>query len=797
MAAKISKVTYMLAAAVGIAAVVMSGVWSFDGLHPAVWTDTAVAAGLLPQDALLPGFGELFGRLIFLIFPADIALKVDVWTARIAVGLMGWMVYFMLSGAMRLAAGTGLRDRRRRTTAIRYASFVGALAFVFSDPIWTLGQGVSGALFTVGLIVGSLCLAVRFLLKARFATAMWAMTLTGLLAAESPLGYLVLALELVITSGYLRLPRTEAWLDFLDPAKMQRSKWALTFGFVAALVFGILAEMTSFYLLDGCSANSISAGELPVAYLKAYASLFNFAAAAKGYALFIGAGVVPALLGTFLISKATDEDHFLSFRYGVVFFLVAMIGSVNLFAWFVNLSEMPSHTLSAFSALLGLVSLSWGIYVLLVEVLCRDYDYVQTVTFLRFSEDSLSKGKKVPLARGNITSVKLSFVRRLILVVPLLVAALVIWTRENKNDRELMKTLSAFIDETLTEAEGTEYFFTDGALDTALRLRAYELGQELNPIAVLGGGSRTEAFIRQNAAKTYEDRILLEADAADTLRTWILEKPERLDTVAVQLAFELFALDRHLRPIIYGALVRPKGGDPEKAAESVDRAHALADRIVELHEKGVWRHASNALIKDRLLVAQFRLAVMSRLRAIALDREKKTGESMREIDYADRLNSNNPSLVKILRDFDWVKRLQGAPVTPREGLAIALKRPDFKMARRYAQPILAEDKDDPVANFAIGMSYYIEDQYAKAEEYLLRATKRNPDEPTIYNQLAMIALRTQRAETAYDYAVKAKALYDAMDESLKRDDYAAAIEDTIKQCEKAKASRQTIKPAGL
>ena len=60
-------------------------------------------------------------------------------------------------------------------------------------------------------------------------------------------------------------------------------------------------------------------------------------------------------------------------------------------------------------------------------------------------------------------------------------------------------------------------------------------------------------------------------------------------------------------------------------------------------------------------------------------------------------------------------------MTPREGLQFALVRADFPLARRYAEPILDADPEDVDANFGMGMSYLMEEQYGRAEEYLKRA----------------------------------------------------------------------------
>ena len=172
---------------------------------------------------------------------------------------------------------------------------------------------------------------------------------------------------------------------------------------------------------------------------------------------------------------------------------------------------------------------------------------------------------------------------------------------------------------------------------------------------------------------------------------------------------------------------------------------------------------------------------MSRLRAINLDAQKKVKESIEEIAYSDRLNMNNPSLVKILRRMDWVRRQSGEALTPREGLEVAMKRADFVMARRYAMPVLKEDPDEPNANFAIGMSYYAEEQFAKAEEYLKRVLKKSPDEPAVYNNIALICQKTGRLEEAEENVAKALKLKPDLTE----------IKDTANQVQKAKEARKS------
>ncbi len=333
--------------------------------------------------------------------------------------------------------------------------------------------------------------------------------------------------------------------------------------------------------------------------------------------------------------------------------------------------------------------------------------------------------------------------------------ALVVWGRRLPDDRALQELIHEFVCETVSEAAGVKYLFTDGGLDAMIRLEARHRGNALCPISMLGGVSPREVYMRRESCSSAEDRASMGVGAAEALAEWVGKKPERLSEVAVQQAFEIFGRNRRLKPTVYGALVRPDGGDAAQAESSARRCQDLAERIVAAHARGTWRHALDTFVKDRLLFAQFRLAVMSRLRAVDLDAKGKAVESLEAMALANRLDENNPSLTKILREMDWVRRQTGEDLTAREGLEVALGRADFVMARRFALPILKDDELEPSANFAVGMSYLVEGQYARAEEFLRRCLERKPREAAVYNNLALIGLKAGKLDEARQNVEKA------------------------------------------
>lgn len=782
---KYGVIDLILAAAVGIAAFVFLTVWAFPGLHLRVWTETAVAAGLLPQAKMLPGFAGLIGYGLFQLLPFATALSACVWIGKTLIALTGVIAYFAFSGMMEAASGSGARDLVRRRQAIRMASFTAALLLVFSSPAWMSAQGLTGAAVVLFLLVCAVYFFMRLIRTASPAIAMQALFVTGLLTAESPIGWLVLVAGIVAVMQYVGKNKTEAWMDFLDPIRMQRTKWSLTFFFLAAFLFGALAEMLSFYLLDGLPSHGASAGELPVLYAMAYWGALSDGMSFVGFAAFLLAFVVPVVITTVMVPGATDEDRYLSFKFSLVYLIAVAVAFLQLSpfagAQVCNLlgpAEISSRVAIVFAAFLSSVTVAWGLYVLGVEVFCRDYEHIEMVLYQGFAEE-LEEARAH--REENIESVRLTFLRLTVLVLPLVMAAMAVWGRRLDDDRRLVGVIDTFVRETLDEAKGTKYLFTDGAYDSLIRLEAKRRGQSVIPVS-FWGTDYMSAYIRQLGTEGMEDRKTLEVGAAETLQTWVTSKSSRLKDLAVQLKFEFFRLNRHLKPLVYGTLVRPVGGDEAEAAASVARCHALADTIIDLHEDGTWRHAKDDLLKDRFLFAQFRLAVMCALRSSCYDAEGKTKESKEETDYATRLNVRIPSCnrKRIDKKTGWASRQSGEDLTPREGLDIAMRRADFVMARRYAMPVLMEDPDEPHANIAMGMSYYHEEQFARAEEYLVRALKRMPDEPMIHNNLALVHLKTGRISEAEKCAKRAIELAPDIPE----------IRDTVQQVEKAKTQRR-------
>ena len=71
------------------------------------------------------------------------------------------------------------------------------------------------------------------------------------------------------------------------------------------------------------------------------------------------------------------------------------------------------------------------------------------------------------------------------------------------------------------------------------------------------------------------------------------------------------------------------------------------------------------------------------------------------------------------------------------------------------------------ANFAMGMGYFIEEQYVRAEVYLKKCLAKNPDEPAALNNLAIAQLRMGRLDEAETNAAHALRVHPTSPEVLK------------------------------
>ena len=311
---------------------------------------------------------------------------------------------------------------------------------------------------------------------------------------------------------------------------------------------------------------------------------------------------------------------------------------------------------------------------------------------------------------------------------------------------KLQSVTNDYVREVVEEAKGVRVIYTDGAFDDDIRHEAKRRGIELEPISIVDGGG-------------------------DSLRAAVTNGED----VALQFGFDNWKRVGKEVPLCSGVLARTDKMPEEDRQRGIEAARRLGERILELYKEKLIDTTPDEGLKEKILFVQWRIARIAYMRA---EREERMGWpelARKDVELSDRLDACNASLQKILRKMD--------KKTLHRELRKMLARQDFTRARRYAEQILADDPNDPDANFAMGMDYYTRKKWMRAEEYLRRCSIKRPQQPVYWNNLAMICLYTER----YDEGLKlAQRALDLIPDS-------AEVKDTIKQLEEAREKAKARK----
>ncbi len=779
----VTRADYFIALCLGALTTFFAFLAMPSGLHPSAWIDCAQAAGLRPPVDCFPGIWRICAHGVYSLVGIAKGNALVALTGKIALGLIAGMGYLsfraFLALMIRKLPEAGFWNKR----LARLLSLVAAVALACADPIWTVCQAFTTNTFLVVLFMASIMLWIRYLRDGKLSAAYWAMLLTGFLSAEAPIGLFLIAIcwflhNLLMQRGFL------AHIETTNLFIRQTSKWYLTFCGAGGLLLGVTVNVLGFLGLGGLAAHGISVGDVPLRFAIQYWKLISTAASSAGWIIGFGIAAVPFALMLTLLHRATDAERFLKYQVGLVFFALGCCAYAQLASlqplWFWTWIKAPTMVssallLAAFSFMSALTLLG-ALAVIGVDAFCRNNRRIAE----QFDPDGSTGG-------GEDSSLR-RFVRVavLILVLMLLISG-IIPARIQPTTARMLAIMRNYVNEIVTEAGDAKWLFTDGAYDCAIELEAAKRGKELICISLLPGPAARSVNAIQSTLFDDEDRLSAQFGGPNLLRTWERDKPERIAASAFQLGMELWKRSGKAYPPVAGVLARGKGKmSPEELQASVKNGHTLAKDILKVYANGGTSPLAGRYVNDIFLIMQWRLARLARIRAESYDLAGNTDASLLEVRISDGLDEQNASLKRILAGMTRLKELTMRQMTPREGLQFALVRADFALARRYAETILDADPDDPNANFGMGMSYFMEEQWSRAEEYLKRCLIRNPKEPAVWNNIAVLQLRMSRLDEAKKNALKALEL---VPESVE-------VKDTLAQIEKAiaEAAKETATP---
>lgn len=750
--------------------------WAFPGLVPEAWEHAAIGAGVRPLAAIFPGFWNVIARGLYSIGDISLGTLLVRLLGQVFAGLSVGIVYLLLRAILSLTIRVRLQYARRRFIVIRGTALLGAVLFACSDPLWRAGQAFTPPLLLTFLTVLALALFFNFLMSGGMGQIHWSMFLLGLVSAETPMGFFLVALCWGVYFIALRHDAISAGSPLLNPIVEQSSKWHLTFLYAIGLIGGIAANCGAFVWLDGQAAMGVVGGDMPLMYATRWWNLFIHAATPLGWVFGLGVCVMPFVVGAVLLPRAVDEEQFLPYHLGAVYFATGLLALMQVaelpplwfWTWIPDTTVVNSSYFLQILVLLSSATVVFALAVMAVDACCRDHERLALQRYAELHEEADA---------GTIAPAKVKKGGRAVMViVPLLLLAAVVPGRFQGQTRHMLKIVNDYGREVLSECGDAKWIFTDGSFDSYLELAAAESGKTLRALSMMSGNSPREQFIRQRDVTDKEDRMVLAVGAPMALRSWMRDKPERMKDAAIQLGFELWKRDGKEIPVCSGVLSRPFGMTPEACAKGVAAANALADRILQIYANGGPARSAGHLANQLFLFVQWRISRLARMRAERADRAGDTKGALKDVKLSDELDNNNASLQRILSDMEKARATTLKQVTPREGLQLALARADFALARRYAEPILEANPEDPNANFGVGMSYFMQKQWARAEEYLRRCLVKKPKEPAIWNNLAMICKETGRFDEGIQNAQKALEIIPD----------SAEVKDTIQQIKKAK-----------
>ena len=765
--------------------------WAFPGLSPDAWDDAAIGAGLRPMQAIFPGFWNAIARGLYSLAGVSTGTLLLKILGRVFAGLTVGLVYLLLRQVLSITIRVRLQFSSRRFLVVRGVAVLGAIFFACSDPIWRAGQAFTPPLLLLFLTVLVATLFFSFLMSGGMKQIYLSMFLLGLLSAETPMGFFLLALVWGVYLLALRHGAVASNSPILNPIVEQSSKWHLTFLYAIGLVIGVGVNCGTFIAFDGLTVFEKVGGDVPLLYATRWWTQFIHAASGLGWVLGLGIGVLPFIVSAVLLPRAVDEEQFLPYHMGAVFFVAGALAFAQLAElpplWFWTWSPAAKINSDYFLLVLMLFSAAsvvFSLAVMAVDICCRDHKRLAMQRFAELKEEmdigTDEPADVKPLGAGA---------RIVLVIVPALLLAAVVPGRHLGQTRLMLEIVEDYVKEILAECGDVKWLFSEGPFDSRLELESQAQGRSLRAHSMIMPAKSTpvrERYIRTHDMTNGEDRVALSMSTPMALRMLMHDHPERLSEIALQLGFELWKRDGKELPPCSGVLSRPAGMSEEDRQRGVESATEIADRILEFYLEGGPSKSAGPRVNMLFNIVQWRISRLARMRAEREDRAGNTNLAMKDVNLSDRLDHANASLNRILKDEEKNKERTLRSVTPRESLQMALARADFTMAQRFAEPILKNDPDDPNANFGVGMNYYRLKQWARAEEYLRKCLIKKPREPAVWNNLAMICMYTERYDEGLKLAHKALEL---IPES-------AEVKDTIKQIKEAKekAKEEAAKP---
>lgn len=755
----------LVALATAFAVFALNWLFRFPSLNPETWGDVAAATGLRPPAVLTGGLIRGVLAPLFALLPTSAAFVAVRFLGWVSSGLIAFLSYLVLRNACGgWDSRLGLTWRGLQVTSTAFA--VAAAVITLSDVVWYATQSLSATGLQIVLALSATWALQHFTVCRRRRFAFASMLVWTVLAVDVPiasLGVAAVAVTVFVTVRRGGDDKTSALLSN-RLVRMTIRRFLLLICVVTALVM-IVLECTWFknpcFGFDGIPPTPgwIDADAF-LRFFPMWARGAVYAASWKAWVLIALVIVGPFVLTRVFRDRSLNDEEFMPTSLIAVHVLLGVIVWSQLCGirglWFLNWlgdTAVRCPLLVATAVFLAALTLLWNVMVLGASVFLKR---PRRIARYRASDDAQEP-------EGAWAVAVLERVRRqaqpVAIAVPAVIVTVLIATRYGRTLHGMLETIDDCLEETVHECRGATRIFTDGALDAGLELKAYEHGRRLFCVALMSGNDARDRALRTRGLTASEDLKSSILNAADLLRTWANDTPERLADAAIQLGFELWR-GKTDQPTPLGLVALPPGfaNPPGDVDDCRARGREFCRRVIDLYGHGNPDVQTPVFVRSCFTKSFWRLSRLAHLRADAAGHDGWCDAAEEEQRLADRLLELCRPYQEMLRIRDRMAESQKALLTPREGLKLALDRADFKLARQFAETIVASTPDDPHANFAIGMDYFFSDDWPRAELYLKRVLAQRPDDPTVLNNLAVIELKLYRYDLAEMHALKAQSI---------------------------------------
>ena len=725
---------------------------------PDLWDEVAVAAGLRPPPSIMPGFWRSAVTQLIGGVGLENALFVLRALGPVSLGVLAALTYLFLGEMLPVSLRQRMLKWGWSRRIVNIVLMQGALCFVLSDPVWKAGRVLSPEMFLLLAAVFLLDVFSWSLRRGNGGRALLMAAMAGLLAADTVFAFAFPAAFAMLVSYRLKSP-----VPVLDETLQNSLLRMVAFrricvSFFFAWVGGVWLNTTYFWGHGGLEAQNWTNSLYFMHYLYGYLREIITAAQPLGWLLIAVAAVAPLVLASALVGVATDDSKLLSYFIGFIFLAVglfALVQSTNWSsAWFWRWGDasdhVPSHFLLCLSMLMTATTVTLSLCVVGVEFYFRSDSRIAQTTFADAVEDARDWER---VARSFRTIGRV--VRMVLAYEPLVVLAIVALPKFSTFERRMAGVVNDCARQTAAECGSADVVFTDGMLDSAVEVAAALQGRRLKALSMISGSSSYEQCLRMRGETNGEDRDMLKIGAPNTLRTWLGTNSDRASNIAVQVGLELWRRNGFDIPELGGLVARTAGFPDGEREKWVDGAADLAERAIAIHGDGDPDNIPNVKLRNMFTVVEWRLSRMCQERADVTDRAGRADDAMRETALAEALDDRNAAYARVRELMEWAELSEDLRLTPRENLVKCLKKGDFCLARVYASRLLKANPNDSHANFAMGMSYFVEEKYNRAEAYLKRSLAARPDEPAALNNLAIVQARLGKYAEAETNAVKA------------------------------------------